>query len=102
MEKALGSHRPAWAPSYGNLRTPGTASEQALLTSAFKWLIEVFANTPFAKVSHMANSVSHDGEKESVTEQSGVHSGTERFCSHFAIYHNYDSLFMFYLLFHTS
>ena len=66
LEKALGSHRPAWAPSYGNLRIPGTASEQALLTSAFKWLIEVFANTPFAKVSHMANSVSHDGEKEYV------------------------------------
>lgn len=56
----------------------GTPSEQALLTSVFKWLLEVFANTPFAKASHMGNSVSHDREKESGTEQSRVHSGTER------------------------
>lgn len=98
----LDSHRPAWASSYGSPRIPGTPSEQALLTSAFKWLLEVFANTPFAKASRMANSVSHDREKESGTEERGVHSGTERFCSHFAIYHNYDSLFLFYLLFHTS
>ena len=68
-----------------------------------KLCLRHFACAPLTKASHMTDSNSRDGETHATPSQSKAETFRLReiFVASFAVYHNYDLLFLFYSLFHT-